>query len=106
MTEPTRLDPGPRVSWGVYVVADNRLRRPTLVAPEDELVLLAVVTPPAPVAVELYRGDALRDRRDWPADRGRGDMVVAVALGRGAALAGSSRLRCRLLVNGHEVCER
>jgi hypothetical protein len=71
------------------------------------LVLLAVVTPPTRLTVELYRGDRLRDRQEWtPPPHGDGEAVFAVRLGRSATRLGSARLRCRLLIDGREVGQR
>jgi hypothetical protein len=107
MTIPTRLANEPSVRWGVYVVEGNRLRRPGLVGPAEELVLLVAVTPAAArLTVELYRGDRLRDRQEWAPAADAGEAVLAVRLGRSATWAGSSRLRCRLLLDGREVGER
>jgi hypothetical protein len=106
MTEPTRLETVPHVEWGVFVVEGDRLRRPGLVGPADELVLLAAVRPaPAWVAAELYRGDVLRDRCEVRPAPDATEAALALRLGRGAALAGSTRLRCRLLVNGRRIGE-
>jgi hypothetical protein len=107
MTTPTRPAGQPRVRWGLYVLEGNRLRRPGLVGPAEELVLLASVTgPPARITVELYRGDRLRDRQEWAPAPAGGETVVAVHLGRSATLTGSGRLRCRLLLDGREIGER
>jgi hypothetical protein len=106
VTEPTRLAPVYRVRWGVYVVEGDCLRRPGLVGSADDLVLLAAVTPPPErITVELYRGNVLRDRRDWRPGA-QGEAMLAMRLGRGAATAGSSRLRCRLLIDGGVAGER
>ena len=103
MTEPTKLDIAPSVSWGIYVVEAGRLRSPRLVGPDEELVLVAKVHPaPECITVELYRGDVLRDWREWH----DGQVVLAVALGRSATLSGSTRLRCRLLVDGRVIGQR
>jgi hypothetical protein len=106
MPDPAGPAPPVRVRWGVYVVEGQRLRRPMLVRPAEELVLLAVVTPPTPLTVELYRGDRLRDRQEWTPPHGDGEAVLAVRLGRSATLRGSARLRCRLLIDGREVGQR
>src|SRR5262249_28985851 len=91
----------------VYVVEGDRLREPGLVGPEDELILLAAVTPSAArVTVELYRGDVLRDRRDLAPAAVNGETVLAVRLGRSTNPAGSSRRRCRLLIDGLEIGRR
>jgi hypothetical protein len=91
----------------VYVVEGQRLRKPGLVGPTEKLVLLVRVTPaPARIAVELYRGDQLRDRQEWTPQPIDGVAELAVGLGRSATLTGSSRLRCRLHVDGHLIGER
>jgi hypothetical protein len=106
VTEPTRIAPAYRVRWGVYVVEGGGLRPAGLVGSADELVLLAVVTPsPGRITAELYRGDVLRDRRQWRPG-GVDEAVLAMQLGRGPTRGGSSRLRCRLLIDGGVIGER
>ena len=106
MPDPAGPAPPVRVRWGVYVVEGQRLRRPALVRPAEELVLLVVVTPPTRLTVELYRGDRLRDRQEWTPPHRDGEAVFAVRLGRSATRLGSARLRCRLLIDGREVGQR
>jgi len=103
MPDPASPASPARVRWRVYVVEGQRLRRQVLVRPTEKLVLLAVVTPPTRLTVELYRGDRLRDRQEWTPPHRDGEAVFAVRLGRSATLLGSARLRCRLLIDGREV---
>ena len=97
----------PRVRWGVFIVESDRLHPLGLVGPMDESVFVAIVTPgETHITLELYRGDRLRDRRQVPQALVDGKSVVAVRLGRSDSPTGSSRLRCRLLVNDVAIGER
>jgi hypothetical protein len=107
MTEATKLVAKPRVRWGVYAVEGDHLRPAGLVGPKQELVLVAIVSPGGlPIAIELYRGERLRDRQEWTPPSVNDESLLAVRLGRSALLAASSRLRCRLLVDGLAIGQR
>jgi hypothetical protein len=77
------------------------------VRPGDELILwLEAWTGRLPheLAVELWRGDQLRDCWTWQLERGA-RLSQALRLRWGNA-GGSSRLTCRVLIDGREVARR
>jgi hypothetical protein len=78
-----------------------------LVRPGDELVLWVEVHAgdrPRTLTVEFWRGERLRDRWEQRLDRGVAVARVFRLHRSGAAM--SSRLICRLLVDGREVARQ
>jgi hypothetical protein len=77
------------------------------VQPGDELILWLEAQAgrlPHGLAVELWRGEQLRDRWTWQLVRGA-SLSQALRLRWGEA-GTSSRLTCRVLIDGREVARR
>jgi hypothetical protein len=93
------------VRCGLFRITPAGPERAGLVCPGDELVLFVEVRAggrPRELVVELLRGDRPRDR--WR-QRLEADVNLAFRLRRGEGL-GSSRLTCRVMLDGREVaCE-
>jgi hypothetical protein len=112
MTEPrTNGRPVPvRVTCRIYLLDGGRGQPATVAGPGDELLALVRVWPGArPMAddltIELYRGDALRDRRRLSLPARARPHVVALRLRWGDRAGASSRLTCRALLHGRVVAE-
>src|SRR5262249_15686753 len=104
--EQERTEPD-SIRCGLYRIAPEGAARAGLVRPGDELVLW--VEAPAYVGtrwllVELWRGDRLRDRWGQRLERGAGrNVVFRLCWGEGGS---SSRLTCRVLLDGREVARQ
>jgi hypothetical protein len=99
-----------RARCAVYRVDDSRLGLASVVGPRDEALLLVRVgrgqTPLPAVAeltVELYRGDQLRDQHRSVLPTAR-PYTLALRL-RWGDRGGSSRLTCRVLLNGRSAAQ-
>lgn len=99
------------VHCGLFRIAPDGLERPGLCGAADELVLLidivmgtAAPTGPRELVVECWRGDLLRDRQrqQVPFTAG-GRWSAAFRLHWTGRPDGSTRLRCRVLLDGQEI---
>lgn len=105
------LNDGLRFRYGVFRRAATGWQACDLVAPGDELVLLAEATAGADfsgdavqVTIELYRGDSLRDRRCEDVEFCTGKRWrTAFRLGWSDRPGASTRLWCRILADGRRV---
>ena len=99
---------------GLYKLIADSLVSPRVASQGDELLLLVELTAqgegtaaPSDLTVELWRGDELRDRQQRAITKAdRGSWTAAVRLSWGDRGAASSRLMCRVMLDGHEVFRR
>jgi hypothetical protein len=112
MTAVTASDlPEPlRGACAIWRVAGDTLTPAHIAWPEDELVLLIEILPAvgprraaSEVVVELERGEQVRDRLRRSVDWSAGPAQLALRLCWGQRANGSSRLVCRVSVDGRPV---
>lgn len=98
-----------RIRWGIFRLEAPGLAEPGLVSPELELVLLMEISSPAAMdqflSFELLRGNQVRDRHELRIQLRPGETWSgAFRLCRGTGGPGaSSRLVCRLMLDGREI---
>jgi hypothetical protein len=101
----------PWIRCGIYRIGPEGLSKPGLVRSDDELVLLIEIDPggrarpgEGNLTVELWRGDRLRDQRQFRLRRASdGRTALALRLDWGRGQGGSARLSCRVRLDGREV---
>jgi hypothetical protein len=110
----TNTPSGPvRVACDIYRLQDDPLVPVTTAQPGDELVLLvrvwtgaAMMPPETALAIELYRGEELRDRRRGILRASTTPYVRLLRLQWSGRAGASSRLTCRVRLGGQVVAER
>jgi hypothetical protein len=100
----------PRAACAIWRVAGDTLTPARVAWPGDELLLLVEIRPGAglrraasEVIVELDRGEQVRDRLRGSVDWSTGPAQLALRLRWGQRAEGSSRLVCRVSVDGRPV---
>jgi hypothetical protein len=108
--EPQQPLSAPVVRCGIYRLTATGLERPSLVRPDDLLVLLIELGPTnewhhnsCSLCIEFWRGDELRDRIECQIELKNGEAWSRAIRLCWRDRAASSRLCCRVLLNGNCV---
>jgi hypothetical protein len=92
---------------GLFHLTREGPSRAALIRPDDELVLLVEAVMggcPRELTVEFWRGDCLRDR--WARRLEAGERLSLAFRLRWGVPGASSRLTCRILIEGRQVIRR